>query len=140
MVTESQMYWLTRMDDLRSLLYTVTILSAIFGVVAMVALVIVSICASSGDRVLADVVKGRLFRWLGPVLLTLTLCAGLTHALLPSTRDYAAIMVIPAVLNSERTATIQKDAGELYDLTVEWAKSQLKTTKDAQKAERAQTR
>jgi hypothetical protein len=57
---------------------------------------------------------------------TFALVIGLTYALVPSTKEYAAIKVIPLLLNSESTATVQKDAGALYNLAVEWAKEQLK--------------
>jgi len=126
MITESQMYWLTRMDSLRDLLRMVGALSAVVGIVATVFLIVAYISTLDGDKFSITLMKSRLFRWLGPVVSTFALVIGLTYALVPSTKAYAAIKVIPLLLNSESTATVQKDAGALYNLAVEWAKEQLK--------------
>ena len=51
--------------------------------------------------------------------------AALTAALTPSTKDMAAILVIPRIANSEK---VQDVGNRLYDLAVEWAE-ELRTRK-----------
>jgi hypothetical protein len=120
------MYWLTRMDSLRDLLRVVGVLSAVVGIVATIFLIVTYVSTLDGDKFSITLMKSRLFRWLGPVVSTFALVIGLTYALVPSTKEYAAIKVIPMILSSENTATARKDSGALYNLAVEWAKEQLK--------------
>lgn len=52
------------------------------------------------------------YKWTKRLALVCSLSAALV-ALLPSTKTLAAMLIIPAVMNSE---TVQKEAGELYTM------------------------
>lgn len=126
MITESQMYWMTRADDLRKLLEGVGFFCMIAGVIAIFGLIFAYLVSLDDDKTGIEFTKSRLLRWLGPSALAFAFVMLLIRSFIPSTRDYAAIKVVPMILNSESTAIVQKDAGALYNLAVEWAKEQLK--------------
>ena len=132
MITESQMYWLTRADDLRHVLGQISTVAFKLGTVPFIILFIISIAAAAGDKGAKDAMTSHLLQWAGPALIIISLVALTTKSFMPSTRDYAVIKAIPAILNSDRAEIIQKDASELYDLTVEWAKEQLKGSTNAE--------
>lgn len=58
------------------------------------------------------VLRTAAYKWTKRLALVCSLSAALV-ALLPSTKTLAAMLVIPAVMNSE---TVQKEAGELYTM------------------------
>jgi len=132
MITESQMYWMTRADDLRKLLEGVGFFCMVVGVIAIFGLIFAYLVSLDDDKTGIEFTKSRLLRWLGPSALAFAFVMLLIRSFIPSTRDYAAIKVVPMILNSESTAIVQKDAGALYNLAVEWAKEQLKGSTNAE--------
>jgi len=132
MITESQMYWMTRADDLRKLLEGVGFFCITVGVIASFGLLFAYLVSLDDDKTRIEFTKSRLLRWLGPSVLAFAFVMLLIRSFIPSTRDYAAIKVVPMILNSESTAIVQKDAGALYNLAVEWAKEQLKGSTNAE--------
>jgi hypothetical protein len=132
MITESQMYWMTRADDLRKLLEGVGFFCMVVGVIAIFSLIFAYLVSLDDDKTGIEFTKSRLLQWFGPSALAFAFVMLLIRSFIPSTRDYAAIKVVPMILNSESTAIVQKDAGALYNLAVEWAKEQLKGSTNAE--------
>lgn len=103
MITHAQMYWLTVLNGIIGLWVAFAILAAILLVATMAYI-------SDTDRYgRAKMLAYAAFTWL---VLSL---AGV--ALTPTTRQMAAIVVIPKVVNSEK---VQTAGNKLYELAVEW--------------------
>jgi len=129
MITASEMYWLTRMDNISS---TFVGLAVPFCVVCVISLAVYVIHSS----ILATTTKTdeREFFTIGsriarrvaiPSAIIFMVCL-LGWVFTPTTRELAAIKVVPMLA----TEDVKEDASELYDLTVDWMKAQLK---DSQK-------
>lgn len=126
MITPTQMYWLTRLDGINQAL----------GMLLLIILLVCSAMTIIGMMLRADNCErdteydtGKKLHkaaiWLVcPFLLTLV-----CYVLTPTTREAAAIVVVPAIANSEK---VQDIGNGLYDLCVEWLDA-LKPEKDGAK-------
>jgi hypothetical protein len=108
------MYWLTRLDGLRTACIVSATLLSIFAVVCIMAIAVRA--GDSSDKP-AEYLAPKA-KWSIPLAIALIIAAILT----PNTKEYAAIKFIPMIA----TENVQEDAGELYGLTVEWMKAQLR--------------
>lgn len=116
-MTTWQMYWLVKLDDIGSFC---TVIAVLGGVLCSVGWVFRSVF----DREAPDAVKRLLRIVTGPVILAMLLAV-----LLPSTKQLAAIILVPKLVNSEM---IQHDVPQVYDLAVEWMKAKLAVPEKAQ--------
>lgn len=123
MIDESTMYWITRLDSLHSVLRG---LSIAFGIISGILLVIFLAATIPGwdtaDEVTAGKVRrrtGRIFAVVGPLFLILLF----SWALVPTTKEYAVIKLIPAVVNNVK---VQDEAKDLYNLAKDWLKDKVK--------------
>lgn len=115
MITEINMYWLTRLDGI----YNLFSIGATVSVVVLCFLIPFSICAKMDGQEVA----GTLCKW--SIAMAIIACVGVLGAIfVPTTKEMAAIYAIPAITRSE---TIQKDIPELYDAGMEYLKSKIKT-------------
>ena len=123
MITESYMYWILKLDDIREFVHVLGVV-ATFPLIAFLVFFLASTIAK--DEFCRDYVRvGRLCGWLCVATTTLTLFLHLSHALLPTTKQMAMIKVVPALVNSEELALVSKDAKELYKLGVTAIKTKL---------------
>ena len=108
-------YWITRLDEI-SILLTISFV--------LIAIVTVFFCFSwvanrdDYERQYHNGVEKQktavgLLKWLVPVLIAV----GLTNALIPNTKQAAAMYVLPAIVNSD---AVQQLPGELTILAREW--------------------
>lgn len=108
-------YWITRLDEI-SILLTISFV--------LIAIVTVFFCFSlvanrdDYERQYHNGVEKQktavgLLKWLVPVLIAV----GLTNALIPNTKQAAAMYVLPAIVNSD---AVQQLPGELTILALEW--------------------
>jgi len=122
MLTTSQMYWFTRLDQFNRLaeFFTVTGGVCLFGFVLLSVLFFMHRTRGGEDLVNVAGIPEVLLRTRRTVgLLALSLLAlGLSiRTFVPTTKEMAAIYVIPKVVNNEHL----RDAGDkLYNLAVEW--------------------
>jgi hypothetical protein len=129
-ITESEMYWLTRLDAVKDVCQVFMIVAIVLSVASFIVLIIskiISLCNESYDFSAKDI-KGalaiyKLFRWIFYPIFGLMLVFIMAFTFIPSTKEYAAIKVIPAIANNPE---LQKDLGDVYKLGVEWLKGSLK--------------
>lgn len=141
-ITSADIYWLTRLDAIKSIAISIGILCVLSGAASLILYCIRTWAESilnpdtnsSGvDTSAAHCAKtatARLRKVAIPVfLVTLVIWVGL-GLFVPTTKEYAAIRVVPVVLNNTVLSnTAKEDFGELYTLSMEWAKDELRIIK-----------
>ena len=119
MITPTQMYWLVKLDDIRSAIKGIMFIPAIC--IAIVAIMIMAafFACIDADKDTKSAVAAKIRRstlWCVP-LLFMMLAINMAVALIPTTKQMAAIIVVPSIANSEKVQTV---GNKLYDLAVEW--------------------
>lgn len=135
MITETSLYWALKLDSILDLLGGITVIFTIFSVIAAIPLAIGTILYYIDEN---DYDYGfRKVLMIGylleSVFVFIAVSSAICHTLIPSTKEYAMIKVIPMVANSTEFKELKGDAKELYKLGIEATKSQLKSlalTKD----------
>lgn len=100
MITTAQMYWIVILDN-------ITITAAMLSILFTVGTVVAFIFAACEDD----------HWWLPFMSLTMMLVFVAVATFVPSTKQLAAILVVPKIANSEK---IQTAGNKLYELAVEW--------------------
>lgn len=148
MITTTQMYWLTRCDPIKEFLVGIDHCSATFaGIFAAAAAVLayVVIFAGNGQYELFSGMDDVAFRklkvamrsWairLGTASAALwfaAVTASVAAAFVPTTKEMAAIMVIPKVANSKVVSDISGAASEMVTIARDWLKELAPTKGDA---------
>lgn len=108
MITTTQMYWLVTMDGI---VCASAIIAVALGVVAFMAI----------PMTLDDDFP----KWTPPAIALAAVAFALVAVFVPTTRQMAAILVVPKIANSEK---VQTAGNKLYDLAMEWM-DELRLTK-----------
>lgn len=112
MITPAQMYWLTRLDNICAVSTVVLVIAILLPIALLVIGLLVSSTSEECLEYLRDIAK-PIVGIILPIVAISTLCV----TFVPSTREMAAIMIVPKIANNEKV----RDAGnKLYDLAVEW--------------------
>ncbi len=118
MITTTQMYWLTKLDDIRHVLGSI-----IWVPIAWITIVaVISFCAflacADMDSV-RTVVSGKIKKaaWTCVPMVFWIVATQIAVALVPSTNQMAAIVIVPKIANSEKVQTV---GNTIYDLALEW--------------------
>ena len=101
MITTTQMYWLVTMD---SIVHASAIIAIALGVMAFLTI----------PMVLDD---DDLPKWTPSAIALVAVAFALVAAFVPTTRQMAAIVMVPKIANNEK---VQAAGNKLYDLAVEW--------------------
>lgn len=128
MITSTELYWVLKLDSIRSCLDCFLICAILSFIVAVVGAGVLT-AASLGieeddDKQLSG--GAKLARKVAMLLLLTVLFLSVVRALIPSTKEYAIIKGVPLLLNSVKTNELTKEASELYNLGINAAKYQLK--------------
>jgi hypothetical protein len=141
-ITTMQMYWLVKLDNIRSLLEGMFVPSSLItfiGLFCVIALTLIYSFAGNGNYEMFcgktneefQHIRTILWKWRGTCIKTsiiffvIAIAINFMSALIPSTKQMAAIMIVPRLANSEKVQTI---GNKVYDLAVEWME-ELKPTK-----------
>lgn len=109
-ITESMVYWITRLDGIKGLLCGGMVLSAIVAVIVIMGLLF------------EDIEHVKTLVW--PVLVFIIL--GVTTVFVPTTKQMCAIKVIPIIANNDG---VQELPDKVVDLANEWL-DELKPNKE----------
>ena len=113
MITQTQMYWITRLDPITTLLAGISFITAVVGSTATV--VGAAMRFGSLDSDCKNI--GRSMAKCGLCALALTVVSVIGKVFVPTTKEMAAILVVPKIVNNEK---LQDAGSKLYDLAVEW--------------------
>ena len=122
MISESFIYWFTRLDHLHSFISGLSEFCIIVCIALGVTFGITFIGkhAEEDDDIRSTMTKSNIFakKWfICAVIAECLICA--MHTMLPTTKEMAAIYVIPKIANNEN---VQEIGSELASLAKEWLK------------------
>ena len=124
-ITPSMIYWITRLDSAKLLIFIIALVLAIFTGVAIIGFF--ARVSNPKDVFGNECVKILPYPTIALVLTSLAL------VLTPSTQEAATMYVVPAVVNNEKI----RDAGnKLYDLAIEWIDELKPAKKEITKSEK----
>lgn len=113
MITESTIYWITRLDDIKVLLTTSGILFGFCLLITVLAAMVMS-AETDNDRAISQaLLKFTKRTWIIPVL------ALITSVFVPTTTEMCAIKLIPAISRNERLQDISDKSLELLEAKTE---------------------
>ena len=122
-----QLYWIIKLDSIRSFLdglaTSICAIGGICVVVFFVSLIVYAINRADGDDSATDAALAfsKRMRPFSFTILPIGILIFFFHALIPSTKQMAAIVVIPQVVNAvSASETIQKLPGKILNLADEW--------------------
>jgi len=137
-ITPWEMYWILKLDDVRAAILPFGILPLIFGSLGLLAIGIV--CAIQADRECWartrpswsetwQKIRGTVLKYsiLSGLAIFLGLGVILLRAAVPSTKQMAAIYLVPKIASSDFVSKdLPKEGRELYELMKQWIKIQTK--------------
>lgn len=144
-ITGADIYWLTRLDVMKGIVSGIGFFAVLFGIASVIVLLLragasgyvsdetgaTSTDKSDSKWLLIVTSKLRYIFHIGFCVLFTLWLAG---QFIPSSKEYAAIKVVPVVLNNTvLSETAKEDFGDLYTLSMEWAKEELKALKPSVK-------
>ena len=131
-MTESMIYWITRLDGIRGFCYgiqTIAVLFAIVGIVAAIAAACIRVGAeeegSDDDaRIASGICKIACKVWI-PAFCIAIMCS-LARTFTPTTKEMIAIKVIPQIADANNIGKIKDISKDMLDITSDWLKDMRK--------------
>lgn len=111
MITTSQMYWLTRLSNFHAA-------GGLFVLASILILAAVAVVSFAND-LSGEGISTQFRKWGFRIALPLFLVGCLIEILVPTTKEMAAIIVVPRIANNEK---VQDVGNEIYGLAVQWLK------------------
>ena len=124
MITESAIYWILKLDDIKTFFLLPIIICAILSVVFLIG----SICCYIESQPCPSDEEKKLTMFavkLCLIIVSIWISLSCINCFIPSTKQFAMIKVIPAITNSELAADMSKDAKEIYKMGIEAIKEEL---------------
>ena len=131
-MTESMIYWITRLDGIRGLCFgiqTFAVLFAILGIIAAIVALCFSVTAeeegSDDDaRIASSICKFACKVWI-PAFCIAMVCS-LARTFTPTTKEMIAIKVIPQITSVDNVEKIKDISKDMLDVTADWLKDMRK--------------
>lgn len=122
MITSSFMYWITRLDSICCVVGVFSSISIVFAIATAIPIAIEYYSWADCERKYRDDINDtsipalrRVFLWLASVGVILLVA----NVFIPTTKEAAAIIVVPKIANSESVAEIST---AVKDTAVKWLK------------------
>lgn len=116
MITESMMYWITRLDGIQVAFVLGTIVATILSIITHVAILEGTCTKEETIEAWHKYKKARLASYISIIVCVLAL------VFTPTTKEMAMIYAVPAITRSD---AVREDLPELYDYGVKALKQQL---------------
>lgn len=131
-MTESMVYWITRLDGIRGFCFgiqTFAVLFAILGIIAAIVATSISVASeedgSDDDaRIASGICKIACKIWI-PAFCIAMVCS-LARTFIPTTKEMIAIKVIPQMASTENVEKIKDISKDMLDITADWLKDMRK--------------
>ena len=123
-ITESTIYWITRMDGIHDFLIGLCIITGILAILILITLFSTFMVAIEGEEEFHPAMKFELRAFF--IIIALLVVFFLASVFIPTTKEMALIKVLPAISNSRFVSEeLPKEAGEIYMLAKEALKEKL---------------
>lgn len=129
MITESMMYWITRLDGIQTVFVLGTLVAIIISIMMHVAILSDAYTKEKTIEVLHESKKARWTSYFSIIACVLVL------VFTPTTKEMAMIYTVPAITRSD---VVREDLPELYDYGVKVLKQQLQEWSEPREGRRAQ--
>ena len=132
-MTESMIYWITRLDNICSFLSNFQELATVFAIigiiVAIAAFIISKLAKSTNDddddaRIANSIYKIACKVWI-PAFCVAVICS-LARTFTPTTKEMIAIKVIPQIASVNNIEKIKDISKDMLDITTDWLKDMRK--------------
>ena len=131
-MTESMIYWITRLDGIHSFCLGLQMISTIFAVIGLI-VVFIAACLKaeakskgySDDVRINDYIYKIALKILIPAFCIATICS-LTRTFTPTTKEMIAIKVIPQIASVNNIEKIDDISKDMLDITTDWLKDMRK--------------
>jgi hypothetical protein len=124
MITASEIYWILKLDAIQNVFLAFSVFTGMFGLAMVICWGVNSVTAYDfDDKKIKEFAAACRKRFFVTVLFFALLV--IATAMTPSTKQMAAIKVIPAIANSEIVGELSADAKELYRMGINAIKEQL---------------
>lgn len=121
MITASEIYWILKLDAIQNVFIIFSFLTSLFGI----AMAILWGANSSVDAYFDNEKKATVCRKRFFITIPIFVLLVIVTAMIPSTKQMAAMKLIPAIANSEIARELSGDAKELYRMGINAIKEQL---------------
>lgn len=122
-ITESTVYWITRLDGIHNFLISLCIITGILAVLSLITF-FATFMVSEGEEDFHPAMKFELRTCF--ISIALLAVFFLVSVFVPTTKEMAMIKVLPAISNSKfMSEELPKEAGEIYMLAKEALKEKL---------------
>lgn len=132
-MTESMIYWITRLDGIRGFccgIQTIAVLFSILGIVAAIAAACIRVGAEEEEgsdddaRIASGICKIACKVWI-PAFCIAMVCS-FARMFTPTTKEMVAIKVIPQITSVDNVEKIKDVSKDMLDITAEWLKDMRK--------------
>ena len=132
-MTESMIYWITRLDGIHGFCQGFQIIATILAVVGIITALIAggikTAAAAEGncesdERIAGSICKIACKVWI-PAFCIATVCS-LARTLTPTTKEMIAIKVIPQIASVNNVEKIKDISKDMLDITADWLKDMRK--------------
>ena len=131
-MTESMIYWITRLDCIREFCHGIQLIAvpfAVLGIVAAIAATCIKIGAEEDGldddaRIARSICKIACKVWI-PAFCIAIACS-LARTFTPTTKEMIAIKVIPQIASTENVEKIKDISKDMLDITADWLKDMRK--------------
>ena len=122
-ITESTIYWITRLDGIHDFLIGLCIITGILAVLSLITF-FATFMVSEGEEEFHPAMKFELRACF--ISIALLVVFSLVSVFIPTTKEMALIKVLPAISNSRFVSEeLPKEAGEIYMLAKDAVKEKL---------------
>ena len=131
-MTESMIYWITRLDCIREFCYGIQLIAvpfAVLGIVASLAATCIKIGAEEDGldddvRIASGICKIACKVWI-PAFCIAIMCS-LARTFTPTTKEMITIKVIPQITSVDNVEKIKDISKDMLDITSDWLKDMRK--------------
>ena len=131
-MTESMIYWITRLDCIREFCHGIQLIAvpfAVLGIVVSLAATCINIAAEEDGlddnaRIASSICKIACKVWI-PAFCIAIACS-LARTFTPTTKEMIAIKVIPQITSVDNVEKIKDISKDMLDITADWLKDMRK--------------
>ena len=132
-MTENMMYWMTRLDSIHTMMTDFMVFTVLAGIVSLIGLIVSLVRMEENERYNSEekldcdyVVANKFFMRFRTSLLCAIISffiLEISHTFIPTTKEIAAIKVVPALVTPETAENIKSISKDVFEATAKWLES-----------------